>query len=53
LRALKKQVAARLGYIWQGGLLAAFDYFIGKGQIPVTRDILSDPLSGLKKSLKQ
>jgi hypothetical protein len=39
LRALKKQVAARLGYTWQGGLLAAFDYFIGHGQIPVTRSI--------------
>jgi hypothetical protein len=39
LRSLKKQAAARLGYSWQGGLLAAFDYFIRQGQVPVSRSI--------------
>ncbi|MCF8024432.1 MAG: hypothetical protein K9K82_02965 [Desulfobacteraceae bacterium] len=39
LQSLKKQVAARLGNTWQGGLPAAFDYFIGHGQIPVSRSI--------------
>ncbi|MDZ7831794.1 MAG: hypothetical protein U5L07_08600 [Desulfobacterales bacterium] len=39
LRALKKQVAARLGHTWQVGLLAAFDYFICQGIIPVSRSI--------------
>jgi hypothetical protein len=32
-------VTARLGNTWQGGLPAAFDYFIGQGQIPVSRSI--------------
>jgi len=39
LRSLKRRVVARLGNTWQGGLLAAFDYFMRQGQIPVSRSI--------------
>ena len=37
--ALKKKVAAYLTDIWRKGVVAGFDYFLQRGQIPVSRAI--------------
>jgi len=39
LKSLKKRVSAYLGNTWGAGLMAAFEYFLSKGQNPVSRSI--------------
>ena len=39
LTAIKRQVAARLGNQWGGGLVAAFDHLLAAGWVPVTSAI--------------
>ena len=39
LTNLKRQIKAHLPQSWRAGLIAAYDYFVGIGKIPVSRSI--------------